>query len=257
MSIRTMTIHERTMQWYIERMKVDDHFSFVGYSDAEWFCMFGLREGERTGFGQTISKEHGERLRDVMIRRQGDPKFLFAIPKILWTLPVFDRDMIGKYLKHHHLKIEGYERDMVLDDLAAAGGLYPFIEQLRKMSVTMIGNDLLMHPHVYRAVRWKRFIPITSPDHHMLQVGEKTGIEETVEQVLRDPIPGVYCVSAGVSAAVIIDKLYDRIPNSWFLDCGSIWDAFAGIGGQRQWRADLYQKPEELERWKVKNWTGK
>lgn len=252
-----MTIHEKPIQWYVDRMKNGDPFSFAGYSDAEWFCMFGLREGCKTGFGQTISKAHGLKLHDVMVRRQSDLRFLFAIPKILWTLPVFDRNFIGKYLKHHGIKIEGYERDMVLDDLAEKAGLYPLIKQLRKMPVTMIGNGNLRRTDVYKAVGYRRFVEITSPDHHTVTLRGKPAIDDTVDRVMEDPRIGVYCVSAGVSAAVIIDKLHDQIPHSWFIDCGSIWDAFAGIGGQRQWRADLYQNPEELKQWKIKNWTGK
>jgi hypothetical protein len=77
-----------------------------------------------------------------------------------------------------------------------------------------------------------------------------------VEAAKRYGKSAVYCVSAGVSAAIIIDQLHDTLPDSCLLDCGSIWDAFVGIGGQRQWRAELYANPKAWERWKRKNLYG-
>lgn len=247
-----MRIYEEPIDQYCRRIRERDYFSFAGYSDAEWFCLFGTRVGERTAFGQIMCPEHGERLLDVLRRRQADKGFLIAIPKILYRMAGFNQGQMDWFLGQHGIKLKyAYERDMVTDDLAAAAGLYPLVKTIRDYPrVVMIGNQALssMGPLLFL----DEFIPISSPNLHM----EPGGIEKAVEQAKAYGQPAIYLVSAGVSAAIIVDQLHDTIPESFFIDCGSIWDAFCGIGGQREWRAKLYDNPQELERWKRKNLTG-
>lgn len=246
-----MRIRNESLNHYLAWLVSGQHFSLVGFSDAEWYCLLGLREGERTGLGQVISGTHGKRLLDVLQRRQHDSRFLFAIPACIYSLPGFAEGQIDWFLGKHGISIEGYERDRITDDLAREAKLYPFIRQLQDMPVVMIGPAPLrgMKPHL----RYKRFVEISTPNLHM----EAGGIERAVDDAKRYGQPGVYLVSAGVSAAVIIDQLHDDIPSSWFIDCGSIWDAFVGIGGQREWRAKLYSNPRLWEAWKRDNLCGK
>ncbi len=252
-----MKIHCESIHHYLRWMEQGRHFSFAGYSDAEWYCMLGMREGEQTGLGQVLSAAHGGLLTNVLRRRQGDPRFLPAVPKCLWPgegwpgLPGFAEGQIDWFLGRQIISVEGWERDMVLDDLARDGGLYPLIRQLQQMNVCLIGPEPLRCTK--RFLRWQHFVPIQTPNLHMWD----GGIEGAVQRALDWGRPGVYLVSAGVSAAVIIDLLHDAVPDSWFVDCGSIWDAFAGIGGQRQWRADLYADVRKLDRWIKDNLEGK
>jgi len=230
----------------------------AGYSDAEWYCVLKQRLGEKTGLGQVLDAKHGERLLDVLKRRQHVGNFLFAVPKCLWPsrtsygLPGLAEGQIDWLLGSQGISIEGYERDMITDDLAREAELFPFISQLNKMEVILIGNHHLeeMKEHL-RSIRY--FVGIDSPNLHL----QPDGIEDAVARVKNYGKPGVHLVSAGVSAAVIIDLLHDAIPNSWFIDCGSIWDAFVGIGEQRDWRAFLYAHPREWDKWKKWNIHGK
>jgi len=59
-----------------------------------------------------------------------------------------------------------------------------------------------------------------------------------------------------MSSAIMIGKLHGKVKEAFFLDCGSIWDAFVGIGGQRDWRKNLYNNPKDLEDWKRRNLNG-
>ena len=36
------------------------YLSVAGFSDAEWFCILGGREGEKTALGQTLTAAHGD-----------------------------------------------------------------------------------------------------------------------------------------------------------------------------------------------------
>ncbi len=246
-----LAINERPIGFYLGRLIQGQYFCFPGYSDAEFYCMMGIREGNKTGLGQILSKEHGDKLTNVMRRRQKDKRWFFAIPKCLKDLPVFQASPIDKFLEGNGIKVEGYERDMILDDAARDAKLYPLIHQLQKMETILIGPEELGNGGL-NFLDFKLHLPIPSPNLHM----EKNGIEWVIENCISRNYAGVYLISAGVSAPVIIDRLYDWNPDNFYLDVGSIWDAFCGIGGQRQWRADLYRHPIRLKDWKRKNIHG-
>jgi hypothetical protein len=248
---RTTYLHDHSIDFYIKQIEDKNYFSIAGYSDAEWYCMLGIRQGDKTGLGQTLDKEHGKKLLDVMKRRQHTSNFLFAIPRCLWYLPHFSNREIEDFLADNDIHVEFYERDRVTDTLAENAGLFPFINQLQSPtsgSIVIIGNKHLRH---LRFLKYRRFIEISTPNFHL-----EDGLEAVIQDAVDYGQPGVYLVSAGVSAAVIIDRLHDEISNSFFIDCGSIWDAFVGIGGQRTWRANLFANPMLLRQWKKRNLYG-
>lgn len=245
-----MRIHEQDINWYVGRLADKDYYSFAGYSDAEWYCILKERVGGTTAAGQVIDAAHGERLMDIIRRRHKDKRFLFAVPKCLRGLPAFVNGEIDWLLGREDIRMEAYERDMVTDTLAEQAGLFPFVDQIRSMPAVMIGNAGLRG--MVSLLRLRHFVEISTPNLHL----EPGGIERAVEQTLSYGEPGVYLVSAGVSAAVIIDMLHDKIKNSFFLDCGSIWDAFVRIGGQRAWRAELYADKGRWNEWMRSNLRG-
>lgn len=248
-----MKIHQRSLNWFMSIIRRGQHFALPGYSDAEWYCMMGFRPYEKTGLGQILCPKHGQRLIDVMRKRQGEKRWLWAVPKMLYDLPLLEGDVIDKFLWAHSLVIKAYERDMILDDAARDAELYPLIKQLQEMDTVIIGPKQLSKLDFLDP---KRHVPISTPNLHM----EKNGIEEVVDslrQFTHQNSGLVYLISAGVSAPIIIDRLFSFNQRNWYLDCGSIWDAFVGLGAQREWRAKLYMSdPSVLETWKEKNING-
>lgn len=246
-----MTILEKDIYFYVDRLKKGKYFCFPGYSDAEFFCMMGIRLGCSTGLGQLLDGEHGKKLLDVMQRRQHDPRWFFAIPKCLKELPQLCNGRMDDFLQRNRVEIHGYERDMVLDDLAKNAGLYPLIAQLQEMDTVVIGPKELRQPLDF--LEHRAYISIETPNLHM----NSKSLDYAIDQA-HDAIGyGATClISAGVSSAIIIDRLYARNQTSFYIDCGSIWDAFAGIGGQRQWRADLYKDKNAHYEWMHKNIYG-
>lgn len=249
-----MLFEYRTIYYYTSRIAVGPPFAFAGFSDAEWFCILGYDLGKTTGAGQILDASVGRLLLDVLDRRKCDSNFLVAVPSCMWTREDFVNagipDKIEKTLEEIGYCQAFYERDMVTDDLAAQARLYPLIHTLRSVdNITIIGNHALDRLDIFPT---HRFIGVESPNLHL----SPAEIDDVVNKVVSYATPGTYLISAGISSALIIDRLWDLIPDSSFIDCGSIWDAFVGIGGQREWRSRLYQDREAMSIWKTKNLRG-
>ncbi len=244
-----MIIYEKPIEYYVRRLKANDYFSLPGYGDAAWICMLNVdgRMGQRTGFGMLMTEETGKKIHKTM--QFFDRNYLKAAPKCLNT--IFNNGEISNFFNNHPIPIrEFYERDMILDDLAQGAGLFPLIDQLRKMDIVFVGHPAL---EGLDFLNIKKFIPVKFPDFHL----DQEGMDDAVKQCREYGKPAVYLFAAGMSSAMMIAELHDTIPKSFFIDVGSIFDAFVGIGGQREWREKLYANPEKLEKWKHDNLYGK
>lgn len=268
-----MRIRRESVYHYCRMMRRGEWFSFAGYSDAEWRCCFAARTGEwagtRTGLGQVIDGAHGRLLLDVLTRRAADPHFMFAVPRCLWPhqgaaggfapgLPGFAEGQVDWLLGSLGVDPVGWERDDVLDDLARDAGLFPWIREFRRHQLCLIGPAALRGVAEFLPVR--HYVEVETPNLHLAPGGIEAAVRAARAWAPRTGHTACYLVSAGVSAAVLIDRLHDpvvRAGRGWCLDMGSVWDGFVGAGGQRAWRAALYADPAALEKWKSDNLTGK
>lgn len=249
----SITIKEQPVEYYTHRIASGFRFAFAGYSDAEWFCMLRYNIGRRTGAGQILEPEVGNRLLEIIVRRNKDSDFLIAVPSCIWEEGTdFQTARIPQQINDRLSRagvdaITFYERDMVLDGLAENAGIWPWISQLRKSRVVMIGNANLRRVRE-EAFDFEHFLEIPPIDFHLHRDGVGRLVEQASEMDIAEG--SVFSVSAGVSAAPIIDALYDVYPACCLIDFGSTWDVFCGIGAQRKWRGDLYASPDKLQAWK-------
>lgn len=235
-----MLIREEPLEFYLNKLRNREYFSFPGYSDSEFFCMTNNHINEFSAAGQLHTAEIGERLRQSI--RKEDPNWMPAVPQVLngyAEIQQFNELTEGQQL---------FERDIVTDDLAAkVGGLQPLIRQLRQMDVYLVGNALLKG--LFFLNYKKHFVTESFYNFHLVE----NGIDNMVKEILEFNRPGVYLFSVGVSDAVMISELHGKLNNSFLIDCGSIWDAFLGHGGNREWRKQLYQNPGKWVEWITAN----
>jgi hypothetical protein len=246
--IKDMTIPE-----LINLFSQGERKAIIGYGDAEWCSLLDINLGTTTGLGQILDGVVGERLAEILILRKYDTNFLISPPVCMWQ---YDYGLYGtitegieNFRETYNIRQTWYDRDLLTDAAAKKGELFPLISWLQNKSLVIIGNEALENLDFLSP---QKFIPVPSPNCHL----DPQAIKKAINQAIEEPHPDIFLVSAGISSCLLIDELYDLCPTSSFIDCGSIWDAFVGIGGQRGWRGELYKNPQALETWKRKNLDG-
>lgn len=240
-----MVIVNHPLEWYVDKLQNNEHFSLGCYCDGEWIGLFHERIGRSNAEGTVYTKELCDALEQSLYYK--DDSFYFSSAEVLknraWT--TIGEDRVDQYLADRELQIEWHEKDM-WDARMKECTMQPFIRQLRSMNVCIISNRNLMRLHF---LNYDYFVEIDYPNCY-------DQIDRVVDQCLRYGKSGVYLICAGLPAALIAQRLHKQIPDSWFIDSGSIFDAFVGIGAQRGWRQALYSDQEKYNNWLIKSLTG-
>src|SRR3990167_2807913 len=202
--------------------------------------------GERTGGHKTYTRKIGDELKGALLSHQDDPSYMKAIPDCIINPTWYGIERMIRNMDDWGLQVEArefWERDYVTDELAKKSGLNPFIKQLREMDTVVISNQYVLN--IKSFLSYKHYVEIPKIDIYL----EKNWLKKYTKKILDYGKPAVYLYSAGFAAAQMIAEVHGKIPNSFHLDVGSIWDCFVGIGDQRGWRKELYDDPLKWEEW--------
>jgi len=227
-------VHNKSLDWYIKKLIKKEYFSIGAYGDGEWTAILDKPLGQTNAEGTIYTQELCDALEKSLEFKSDN--FFFSSPKGIME------KRIDKFLKKKELDIEFYEKEMWNDEMVA-GNLSPFIRQLRKMNVVIISNK---HLRKLDFLNYDKFIEVGYPNCY-------TELDRVYRECLEYGKSGVYLVAMGLPATLLVQKLHGRILNSFFLDLGSIWDAFVGIGGQRGFRQELYADKEKYKQWREAN----
>ena|SRR3990167_9426795 len=240
-----MTVLNKPLDWYIEKIKNKEYFSQGMFGDGEWEAIFhtrvGLSNAEETKYTPELCAELKKSL-----HFKAD-NFFFSVPQGLDRPEVFGPSRINNFLRLEGLNIEFYEKDM-WDQAMKSGELKKFIDLLRTQNVCIISNKALRGLHF---LGYDKFIEISYPNCYL-----DGSLDRAYDEAIAYGKPGVYIIAAGLPAALLVQKLHGKIPNSWFLDLGSIWDGFVHIGAQRGFRAALYEDKKKYFEWFDRNLFG-
>lgn len=200
----------KNLQFYVDKLKAGEKFSLARYGDGELLCMWGKQGGNSNGCAYTPE------LRAALLQsmKVTDQDFIHGLQRVeLW-----DQDRIIS----EYPAIEWHDSE-IFGEAAASGGLAPFIEEINKHPVTVIGNYSIreatakLFPH-----RW--FIEV--PPVNAFQVeAEVVGKILWEDRFTKEP--KVYLFSCGMAANALVASLHGKV-QGWLLDVGHIWDPFAG-----------------------------
>lgn len=233
-----MNIKEHNLDWYIKKFQNNEHFSLGHYGDGEWQCIFN-KFGDRFSAnceGTEYTNELSSKLADSL--NFDSPNFYFASPDFTKI------QGYGHYAKSiDSITNKEFVDKQVWNEAMWKGELYPVISEFRKHNVCIISNKMLRG---LTFLNYDKYIEIDYPNcFHQL--------EDVTKQILEYGKEGIYIFACGIPASLFVQAVHGKIPNSWFLDLGSIWDGFCGIGGQRATRREFYLHPETWVEWVNQN----
>lgn len=236
-----MIVHNHPLDFYIQKLQNKEYFSMGMYGDGEWLGIFHDRVGGQNAEGTVYTPQLCNELEASLLFDGGSIPFLFSTPKGLEHFSVMG-GKIDEYLQQKDLNMEFVEKDM-WDKEVREMRFAPFIKQLRQMNVVVISNAALRGLNF---LNYDLFVEVGYPNCH-------EEVDRAVAECVAYGKPSVFLVSMGLPGSLFVQKLHGKVPGSFIIELGSVWDAFVGIGSQRGWRQELYADPEAWEAWKQTN----
>jgi hypothetical protein len=240
-----MNLINNQLQFYIDKLENNEPFSIGMYGDGEWQCIFNEfgNRFKQNCEGTMYSKELTEQMINSL--RFRDKNFYFATDDFAKSKMDDYNKMIDMVLKKLDAHIDFVDKHVWHKEMCE-GNLNGFIKALLKKNVCVVSNKMLRG---LTFLKYDKFIEVDYPNCF----GD---LDRAVEECLNYGKEGVYIFACGIPATLFVQALHGTIPNSWFLDLGSIWDSFVGIGGQRPTRREWYKHPETWKEWRDKTLEG-
>lgn len=206
-----MQLTKLPLSHFVDKLKNKEYFTMSRYGDGEWLCIMGKKGGNSNGCAYTAM------LRNDLIHSlmHKDPNFMYGMQRIL-PQQLLQAD---NYLREKGMRLDWFDSEMFADTLAE-GGLFPLIEQLRKMRTVIIGNE-----------EWNWDNTLFTPDLWIKVPRANAHFEKhrVIKEVMDYGKPAVYLFSCGMAACSFVSELHGKIPESFMLDIGHIWDPFCGL----------------------------
>lgn len=223
-----MDVQPLKLNWFVNRLKNNEPFTFVRYGDGEWLTILGFY-GIKNSNGCTFTKALSDDMRSVLLRQNPYHHAILKIAKRERFVPYNDKrhryggPVIDTWLKRNEITLPWYNGDVLLEE-SLKGKLFPLIEQIREKRVLYVGNmrlrNLNMRSHGF--FPYVAYIEPPVRDAH-----------EVIDDILYDIYRAIrrYDIdfvgwSAGLAKVVMMDEVYMRFPEVTQIDFGSMFDGY-------------------------------
>lgn len=198
---------QKSLQFYVDKLKNGERFSLARYGDGELYCMWG-KKGQNSN-GCKYSLELREALFDSM-QHKDDPSFIYGLQRVL---PQDEERVILQYPN-----IEWHDTE-IFSEAVANGELYPLIKQLDEMEgIHVVGNE---------SIEWKLAELIDWDSYHTVPPFDAYNNRKEVTEWILLNKPKIVLFSCGMAANAFIGELHGQV-DSTLIDLGHIWDPFTG-----------------------------
>lgn len=218
------------LQWYVDKLRNGQRFSFARYGNGEWDCILDLYHRTRSG-SQRFTPDLREALTKSLTVARGETYYP-ALQSVSYLERLGLLPKAEAWCGQNAVNVTWHDGE-VFTRASRAGTLYPLVEALRMQRVVVVG------PH------WLMKLPFASV-FMAVQTRDCWAQVDALEAQLRELQNVVVAFSAGPAAKVLIHRLAPVIgKHSWLIDFGSLWDPFCGV------RSRTYHKrltPELLQR---------
>ncbi len=205
-----------SMQYLIDMMANGEYFTFSRYKDGEFYAILQNKKGGHNCDRHTYYPEMGEAILNSLLNVKDH---MYGMQPLVYR---YLYEQVDNLFTKHNININWYESDM-LHAANRDGKFFPFLEQLRKMDVVVIG------PERIKAIKGKlldnvEFVTVPLKNCWL----EKDRIEADILRV--GGSNKIYLFSASMPTPVMIDDLFPSIgKDCWMMDFGSIWESLLGI----------------------------
>jgi hypothetical protein len=198
------------LSFYAGKLRRGETFSLARYGDGEIHCMSG-REGQ-TCDGCAYRPD----LREALLASLGheEPDFFYGLQRVL----PHDAEDLGRILAALGAPERQWLDSGVLAQSVIDGEFFPLLDALRRMDTVVVSNaDVRL---ISRILPYRHFIETPKSDTWLAK-------DRVIAEVLGCG-PACYLFSCGMTACVLVSELHGKMPGSWFLDVGHVWDVFLG-----------------------------
>jgi len=206
-----ISVVERSVGYYVEKLKKREPFSHARFGDGDWLTIFGYDKLHNSN-GCTFTKELGRAVRQALKNGHEDDHVLLSHPHYRFGLH------IQEFLEREGIGIK-WVKEFVLNTMLE-GRLFPLFEQMREYRVLYVGPHMIdLLGFFPLRVHFKP--PPTNSYEHRQAIMD--GIFEAVERQKIDLIAW----SCGGAAKVFIDEVFKRTAGEITqIDFGCSFDGF-------------------------------
>ena len=209
----------KPLDHYIGYIRDGRSFVFSRWSDGEWAALLGLRApNHRNCDGHHFFEAMGREMRAVL---KSNPPYQLAFGSL--TLKVYPAQTLA--FCERHLPDREWEDADLFHHISHGGSMPKLLEALQGRRIVMVGPSRLEGLAKY-GLKKIQHVRIPERDCY-LQLGRI--FSQTVQKLAASSEPAVCCISAGMPAELLIDKLWHRFGDRHaLLDMGSVWDPYVG-----------------------------
>jgi RNAse (barnase) inhibitor barstar len=211
-----MIVIDNKSDYYINRIKNNDFFSFSRWGDGEWFCMAGVPGAN------CDSHTYFPKMKDELnlALKKGNQENNF---KAIWptTHGQISRNLrlIMNHISTNEYKI-AWANAIIWEDLVLREGINKLTDVLKEKNFIMVSNSDNAN------------LPINTDFVEIPKVNcynSKDKIKEDMIKMVEKYENPVFGLSASMATNVIIDELFPIIGDKCFMiDFGSLWEPFSG-----------------------------
>lgn len=202
------------LNYYLERIKNKQYFSFCRYGDGEWNCIQGIK-GANCDHHEYFPEMGKDLLKSIHTAKQFSPADYFIgiqnlakrVNADIINSTFEDLPWLSSYCDPHNSD--------VFHEASARGELPNILNALNTIPVVIIGPKRLRNLSKY--IPYVNFIEVPLVNCYL----DKKRI---LEELKACPTKGVYSFSSSMLTEPLIAELYLLKPESFLIDFGSVWD---------------------------------
>ena len=205
------------LQYYVDRLKNGDPFTFIRYGDGEWSAILGDRPVTSSG-SQRLLLPGLHKWMKLSIKRCPNAANYIVAMRATSLQPAIRRWLDNNAPAHIR-----WHDCTVFYKASKKGRLYPFVNAVRNLGVPIA----VIGPERLRRLDGKVF-----EIEHFIEIPGRNAFvkhNKIIADALKIPTPAFITISAGPAGKVIAHKLYNETGGRHFtFDLGSLWDPYVG-----------------------------